>query len=50
MSDAATTNARHPLEGRVAFITGANRGLGLEIARAFVAAGASLMLCARDAE
>lgn len=50
MSDAAMTNSRQPLEGRVAFITGANRGLGLEIARAFITAGASLMLCARDSE
>ena len=39
-----------PLAGRAAFITGANRGLGLEIARSFVAAGASVMLCARDSE
>jgi NAD(P)-dependent dehydrogenase (short-subunit alcohol dehydrogenase family) len=38
-----------PLAGRAALITGANRGLGLEIARGFVAAGASVMLCARDA-
>jgi NAD(P)-dependent dehydrogenase (short-subunit alcohol dehydrogenase family) len=38
------------LTGRVALITGANRGLGFEIARAFVAAGASVMLCARDSE
>jgi NAD(P)-dependent dehydrogenase (short-subunit alcohol dehydrogenase family) len=38
------------LAGKAALITGANRGLGLEIARAYVAAGASVMLCARDAE
>lgn len=38
------------LAARVALITGANRGLGLAIARGFVAAGASVMLCARDAE
>ena len=38
-----------PLEGRAALITGANQGLGLAIARAYVAAGASVMLCARDA-
>lgn len=36
------------LEGRAALITGANQGLGLAIARAFVDAGASVMLCARD--
>lgn len=36
------------LEKRVAFITGASQGLGLAIARAYVAAGASVMLCARD--
>lgn len=36
------------LLGRVAIITGANQGLGLEIARKYVQAGASLMLCARD--
>lgn len=37
------------LEGRGALITGGNQGLGLAIARAFVDAGASVMLCARDA-
>jgi NAD(P)-dependent dehydrogenase (short-subunit alcohol dehydrogenase family) len=36
------------LEGRAALITGGSRGLGLGIARAFVEAGASVMLCARD--
>lgn len=36
------------LIGRAALITGANQGLGLAIARAFVKAGASVMLCARD--
>jgi NAD(P)-dependent dehydrogenase (short-subunit alcohol dehydrogenase family) len=35
------------LEGRSAIITGANQGLGLAIARAYVEAGASVMLCAR---
>src|SRR5689334_11455298 len=38
-----------PLEGRAAVITGASQGLGLEIARAYVRAGASVVLCARDA-
>jgi NAD(P)-dependent dehydrogenase (short-subunit alcohol dehydrogenase family) len=36
------------LKGRAAIITGANQGLGREIARAFVQAGADVMLCARD--
>lgn len=36
------------LTGRRAIITGANQGLGLEIARKFVVAGADLMLCARN--
>ena len=38
------------LSGRAAIVTGASRGLGLEIARAFVEAGASVLLCARDAD
>lgn len=37
-----------PLEGRAGFITGASQGLGLAIARAFVEAGASVFMCARD--
>jgi NAD(P)-dependent dehydrogenase (short-subunit alcohol dehydrogenase family) len=36
------------LTGRVAIITGANQGLGLEIACKYVQAGANLMLCARN--
>ena len=38
-----------PLAGRAAIITGASRGLGAAIASAYVAAGASVMLCAREA-
>jgi NAD(P)-dependent dehydrogenase (short-subunit alcohol dehydrogenase family) len=38
-----------PLDGRTALVTGASQGLGLEIARAYVAAGASVFMCARDA-
>jgi NAD(P)-dependent dehydrogenase (short-subunit alcohol dehydrogenase family) len=38
------------LEGRNAIITGANQGLGLAIARVYVMAGASVLLCARDAQ
>ena len=37
------------LEGRAAVITGASQGLGLEIARAYVEAGAHVLICARDA-
>jgi NAD(P)-dependent dehydrogenase (short-subunit alcohol dehydrogenase family) len=37
-----------PLAGRHAVITGANQGLGLAIAEAYVAAGASVLMCARD--
>jgi NAD(P)-dependent dehydrogenase (short-subunit alcohol dehydrogenase family) len=39
---------KYSLAGRAALITGANQGLGLEIARAYVAAGADVLLCARD--
>ena len=35
------------LQGRAAIITGANQGLGRAIARAYVTAGASVLLCAR---
>jgi NAD(P)-dependent dehydrogenase (short-subunit alcohol dehydrogenase family) len=38
----------YSLEGRAALITGANQGLGLEITRAYIAAGADVFLCARD--
>ncbi len=37
------------LEGRVALVTGASRGLGLAMARALSAAGAHVVLAARDA-
>ena len=36
------------LSGKIAIITGANQGLGLEIARKFILCGADLMICARD--
>jgi NAD(P)-dependent dehydrogenase (short-subunit alcohol dehydrogenase family) len=36
------------LEGKVAIITGASRGIGAATARAFVAAGAAVALAARD--
>src|SRR4051794_22851405 len=37
------------LDGRVAIITGANRGIGAATARVFVAAGAAVALAAADA-
>jgi NAD(P)-dependent dehydrogenase (short-subunit alcohol dehydrogenase family) len=37
------------LEGKIALITGANRGIGRGIAEAFAAEGAALILTARDA-
>jgi NAD(P)-dependent dehydrogenase (short-subunit alcohol dehydrogenase family) len=38
------------LSGKTAIITGASEGFGREVAQKFASAGASLMLCARDAE
>src|SRR5690348_15174732 len=38
------------LSGRVALVTGASRGIGAVTARAFAAAGARVVLAARDAE
>jgi len=40
----------YSLQGRSAIITGANQGLGLAIAAAYVQAGANVLLCARDGE
>ncbi len=37
-----------PLKGRAAIITGANQGLGLAIAGAYLSAGADILICARD--
>ena len=36
------------LEGKVALVMGASRGIGAEIARAYAAAGAGVVLAARD--
>ncbi len=37
-----------PLEGKTAIITGANQGLGKVCAKAYLEAGASLVICARN--
>jgi NAD(P)-dependent dehydrogenase (short-subunit alcohol dehydrogenase family) len=37
-----------PLKGKIAIITGANQGLGLEISHIYIKAGASLVMCARN--
>jgi NAD(P)-dependent dehydrogenase (short-subunit alcohol dehydrogenase family) len=38
------------LAGRAAIVTGGSHGLGLEIARTYIAAGARVLVCARDAD
>ena len=43
-----TTDGLHPLAGRVALVTGGSRGIGAACARAFLAAGASVSIGARD--
>lgn len=40
-------SADKPLEGRIALITGASRGIGAEVAKAYVKAGAHVILLAR---
>src|SRR5690349_23933140 len=38
-----------PMRGRVALVTGASKGIGAATAEAFAAAGAAVVLAARDA-
>jgi NAD(P)-dependent dehydrogenase (short-subunit alcohol dehydrogenase family) len=50
MGEEAHARIDHPLAGRTALITGGTRGLGLEIARAYLEAGVEgLCICGRDA-
>jgi NAD(P)-dependent dehydrogenase (short-subunit alcohol dehydrogenase family) len=46
----AHRTARPLLEGKVAIVTGASRGIGAEAARVFAAAGAAVALAARTAD
>ena len=48
-SESAVDRVTGVLAGRAAIVTGGSHGLGLEIARAYVAAGARVLVCARDA-
>jgi NAD(P)-dependent dehydrogenase (short-subunit alcohol dehydrogenase family) len=48
--DSRASDAGHWLAGRVAVVTGASRGIGAATARAIAAAGAHVLLAARDRE
>jgi short-subunit dehydrogenase len=41
---------KYRLDDRTAIITGASQGLGFEIAKDYIKAGANIILCARDKE
>jgi NAD(P)-dependent dehydrogenase (short-subunit alcohol dehydrogenase family) len=46
----AAADSRHWLDGRLALVTGASRGIGAAAAEALAAAGARVVLAARDAD
>jgi NAD(P)-dependent dehydrogenase (short-subunit alcohol dehydrogenase family) len=48
MTTPTTTSPRPPLDGKVALVAGASRGIGAATARAFARAGAAVVLAARD--
>src|SRR5271156_4391975 len=48
MAKRKTTPSEPTLSGRLALITGANRGIGLAIARALAREGCNLIITARD--
>lgn len=50
MSSQLRAVGERPLEGRRTLITGASRGIGADLARAFAEAGAALVLSGRDGE
>jgi len=50
MRDFCKEDAMGALDGRVAYITGASRGIGAAVARAFAAEGASLALASRSGD
>ena len=49
MADKWTTDAMPDLSGKIAIVTGANSGLGLETARALAHKGAEIVVASRDA-
>ena len=50
LRDPAVMSAGSELDGKVAVVTGGNQGIGLAIARAMAAAGASVAIAARTEE
>jgi NAD(P)-dependent dehydrogenase (short-subunit alcohol dehydrogenase family) len=46
----SNNDANRVLDGKVALVTGASRGIGAEVARAFAHAGAAVAVAARDAD